>query len=141
MLHLYHVSFGIDESIARPNRYASERGNWLSFKLLNPEQDVSLVHGLEIEIGTDDAVAVDDRATHIRPDLWSVRGLDGRGRGRGSWQPVQRSDDEVDEVRGADTGQLGHVDIGYASPIPPIPKHQTYLPLEVVTIGLVGIPR
>ena len=50
-------------------------------EFLEAKQDVGLVHGLEIEVGSNDAVAVDGHVALVGTNFGSIRSLDGRGIG------------------------------------------------------------
>src|SRR6516162_1166097 len=117
---LSHLDFVVQDRVTGSDGNPTEGGHRLSIELLDPEQDVRLVHGLEVEVGADHTVAVDHRAAHIGPDLGSVGGLHGRRRGRRGGQTVQATDQEVNQVRGADAGQLSNVDVRYANNVTPV---------------------
>src|SRR6516225_5406481 len=138
-LHLYDTSFVAQDRIAGSDRDAPERGDRLTVELFNAQQDVGFVHRLEVEVSADDTVGVDDRATHVGPDLWSVGGLEHGGGDRSGWQAVETSDQEVDEVGRADAGEGGYVDIRNTGDVSPVSEDQTNLPFEVISIGLVGV--
>src|SRR6185437_8137409 len=61
---LHHLCFVVEDRINGADREATERGHDLTIPLLETQQDVGLVHCLQIEIGADDAVAVDHHAAH-----------------------------------------------------------------------------
>src|SRR5215831_12088494 len=133
---LDHPCFRVEDCVTGPNGYASEGCDRLTVELFDTKQDVGLVHSLEIEVGADDTISVDDRAAHVGPNFRSVRGLDCTGADGVGRQTVQRSDEEVDQVGCRDTGEDRGVDIGDADCVAPITKHQTDLPLEVISVGL-----
>src|SRR6266403_1416498 len=72
-----HLGFIVEDCITGPDRDATEGGDDLAIELFETKQDIGLVHCLEIEVGTDHAVAVDNHTAHIGPNFWGVRGLDG----------------------------------------------------------------
>ena len=65
--------------------------------------------------------------------------MDGGGRGRGGRQAIEGADQEVNQVRSRDAGQLGYIDVGDASAVTPVAKDQADFPFEVVAIGLIGV--
>ena len=72
------LGFVVEDRVTGADRDAAEGGDDLAVELFEPEQDVGLVHGLEVEVGADHTVAVDDRPAHVGPDFGSVGGLDRR---------------------------------------------------------------
>src|SRR6516162_3821504 len=92
---LGNLDFVVQDRVASSDGSPTESRDGLPVELLNPEEDVGLVHRLQIEIGPNDTVAVDDRAAHIGPDLGGVRSLH-RGRSRGGCgQAVQTANQQV----------------------------------------------
>lgn len=72
-------SFVVEDGVTGSNRDAAEGGDGLAIELLDTEEHVGFVHRLEVEVGSDDTVAVDDGPTHVRTDLRGVGGLNGTG--------------------------------------------------------------
>ena len=81
-----HCGFVVKDRIAGANRDATERRDGFAIELLDAEEHVGFVHSLEVEVGSDDTVAVDDCSTHVGSDFWRVGGLDRRG---GDWRSRQ----------------------------------------------------
>lgn len=134
-------SFVVEDGVTGSNRDAAEGGDGLAIELLDAEEDVGFVHRLEIEVGTDDTVAVDNRAAHVGTDLGSVRGLDGTGTDGLSREFVDGPDQEVDKVGRGHAGELGDVDVRDTDDVTPVSEDITNLPLEVIAVGLVGVAR
>src|SRR5216684_8231026 len=86
------------------NRDAAEGGDGLAVELLEAKEHVGFVHRLEVEVGAEDAVAVEDRPAHVSADHWRVRGLDGSCGDWSGWEAIEAADDEVDQVGRGDTG-------------------------------------
>ena len=129
----------VEDRITGASWDATEGGHDLAVELFEAKQNVGFVHRLEIKVGADHAVAVDDDPAHIGPDFGSIRGLDRSCHGWSGRHPIQTPDDQVDQVRSGDTGELSHVDIGNANCVSPITADHANFPLEMVTVGLVGV--
>src|SRR5262249_14381408 len=69
--------FVVEDGVAGPDRDTPKRRDRLPVELLDPQQNVSLVHGLEVEVSSNNTVGVDNRTAHVCPDFWSIRSLDG----------------------------------------------------------------
>src|SRR5262245_38444730 len=136
---LRHLCFVVEDRITSPDGDAPECSDWLSIELLNPKEYVGLVHGLQVEVGSDDTVAVDDGSTHICPYLRCVRSLDRSSTCRSRRETVQASHEQVNEIGCINTRQLGDVNVGDSDCIAPIPRYETDLPFEVIPICLVCI--
>src|SRR6266404_1458336 len=67
-----HLGFIVEDSITGPDRDAAEGGDDLTIELFEAKQDVGLVHRLEIKVGANHAVAVDDHTAHVCSNFWSV---------------------------------------------------------------------
>src|SRR5262245_36454081 len=136
---LHHLCFVVKDSVTGPNRDAPERRDGLAIELLNPEKDVGLVHCLQVEVGSDDTVAVDNGSTHICPNLRCVRSLDRSSTCWSRRETVQASHEQVDEIGCINTRKLGDVNVCDPHGITPIPRYESDFPLEVVSVGLVGV--
>jgi len=83
------------DRVASANRDPAERGDDLAVELFEAEKNVGFVHRLEVEVGADDAVGVDD---HAGP-CWRGRQACPRSGSpvalsRGGGQAVEAADDE-----------------------------------------------
>jgi hypothetical protein len=58
---------------------------------------------------------------------------------RGSGEAVEAADEEVDQVRRGDAGQLGHVDVAMRRSSASRDQDQADFPFEVIAVGLVGV--
>src|SRR5215831_14141363 len=79
---LAHRCFVVKNGVTGPDWDTTERRDRFAIELLDTEEHVGFIHRLKVEVGTDDTVAVDDRAAHIGSNLRGVGGLD---RGSGDW--------------------------------------------------------
>lgn len=61
-----------EDGITGTDRDAAEGGDGLAIEFFNSQQDVGFVHGLKVQIGSNDTVAVDDRTTHVGSDFRGV---------------------------------------------------------------------
>src|SRR5216684_4767157 len=96
MCSLRDSGFVGEDGVYGANRDAAEGGDGLAVELFQTEEDVGFVHGLEVEVGPQDTVAIDDGPAHVSADHWGVRGLDGGCGDGGGWEAVEPADDEVD---------------------------------------------
>src|SRR5258705_5523576 len=92
-----YLSFIVEDCITGPDRDATESSDDLAVEFFETKQDVGLVHRLEIKVGANHAVAVDDNSTHIGPDFGGVRGLNGRCHGWGGGHAIEATDDQIDQ--------------------------------------------
>src|SRR6185312_2356713 len=73
---LVHHCFVVKDGVDRADDNAAEGRDDHTVELFEAEQDVGLVHGLEIEVRAHDAVAVDSDPAHVGADFGGIRGLD-----------------------------------------------------------------
>src|SRR5882672_6935031 len=131
---LNHLGFVRENGVHGADGDATEGGDGLAVELFETKQDVGLVHRLEIEVGPDDTVRVDHGATHVGADHRGVGSLDGRGgNGRGR-QPIQCTDEEVDQVRRGEGGWRGGANVGNPRPVAPRAWGDAVSALEVLGV-------
>src|SRR5262249_8686845 len=102
---LAHRCFVVEDRCSLANWDATEGRDGVAIGLRNAEQYVGFVHRMQVQVSADNAIAVDDCATHVGSDFWGIRGLDCSGCRRRGWQAIKCADEQVDKVRGADAGQ------------------------------------
>src|SRR6266704_3823161 len=134
-----NLRFVRENSITGSDRDAAEGGDGLAVEFLDTKQDVGFVHRLEVEVGADDAVAVDYGTAHVCADGRGVTRLYSTCRDRGGRQPIQCSHEKVDQVRGRDAGQLSYIHVADPRHVAPITLGKADLPFEVFAVGLVGV--
>src|SRR5215469_434743 len=113
-------AFVVEDCVAGSNGDSPKGGDGDTVEFLNTKENVGFVHGLEVEVGSDDTVAVDDGASHVRADFRSIGSLDDSGANRCSWKAVQPSDEKVDEIRRRNTGELSDVNIRDTYDVAPV---------------------
>ena len=128
----------IQDCVARTHRNSTESSYHFTVKFFQPKQNISFIHGLEVEVGADHTVAVDHRPTHVCANRRGVGGLDRRGTRGSRGQAIQSADQKVDQVRSRDAGQLGDVDVRDAGDVAPATKDEADFPLEVIAVGLLS---
>ena len=81
----------VEDCVTSTEGDASEGSDRFAIELLNPKKDVGFIHGLEIEVGPKDAIAIEHQAAHTGSDFRGIGGLDRAGRDWLGWQAIDGS--------------------------------------------------
>jgi hypothetical protein len=96
----HYLRLIIQYRVTSSDRNASERGNDFTVELAQLQEYIRFIHRLQIEVGANHAVAVDNRAAHVGADFRGVGGLNRSGSGRRRGQTIETADEEVEQIRG-----------------------------------------
>ena len=136
---LDHPCFVVKDAVTGPYGDAPEGRDGLAIELLDTKEHVGFVHCLEVEVGSDDPVAVDNGSTHICPNLRRVRSLDRCSTRWSCRETVQASHEQVNEIGRINTRKLGDVNVGDSHSVAPVSGDESDFPFEVVSVGLIGV--
>src|SRR6266481_7632590 len=93
-----NLGFVAEDRVHRADGDATECGDGFAVELLDSKQHICLIHCLKVEVGADDAVAVDHGPAHVCADCRGVRGLDCGCRDWCGREAIESADQEVDQV-------------------------------------------